>query len=503
MKAGTRIEALFSSGFRLSIKGFLIFTKFFYWHSWKQELGCCDTNKNTVKSFQDLYTGPEYEIAKFSFVVGKGKIQGKFRYEDPHTWMTSPALYLFRDERWEDYHKAPACDDKTQFAFKAIPIGVVTPSHINVLHRELDAPTKTNIEKGPDGLMEWTFSWEFDTEERTRGWFLIAADCALEQFNAKVPPMQFEISLFNPGETHLPADEFGLPKLYLLTAVVLVAFGVYGISMVRQTKKETGGKTHLVVWLLGAAYVTLLASLGCELAHLQVYKHNGYGVWLFDLFSDLFDGLSQLTVAFVLICLASGWTLVEYEDDSVRKNSVGSLLRHPENMVKGANRVVFAALSVVVITTTLQIVNKLDGEDFTKFHDYESFSGKVLVYVHLGLGIFFVFSLIVTLRAQAKLKSTQGGGDKLVIFLRRLLFFGGIWFLCFPFLVFIASFIAHYNRHRVVSGGVLLVQTACLLSLTHQFTSSHSQYHKLSTLADTGVLPGAGGFVKPQKLSKD
>ena len=73
----------------------------------------------------DLTHGPEYEITKFSFAIGKGRVQGKVSYLDPHTWMTSPALYLFRDESWNDYHKAPACDDKMMFAFKAIPIGQV------------------------------------------------------------------------------------------------------------------------------------------------------------------------------------------------------------------------------------------------------------------------------------------------------------------------------------------------------------------------------------------
>jgi len=179
------------------------------------------------------------------------------------------------------------------------------------------------------------------------------------------------------------------------------------------------------------------------------------------------------------------------------------LLRHPDNLFRGANLVVFGVLAVIIASTVLQILNKLDEEDFTKFHDYESLPGKLLAYLHAGLGIFFIWSLTSTLRAQAKLKAGQSGGDKLVVFLRRLLVFGAIWFLCFPFLVFIASWFAHYNRHRLVSGGVLLVQTACLLSLTHQFTSSHSQYYKLSTLADTGVLPGAGGLVKAQKVSRD
>lgn len=446
--------------------------------------------------------GPEYEIAKFSFVVGSGKVEGTFRYQDPQTWMTSPALYLFRDEKWTDYHNAPACEDKMQFADKAIPIGSVTQSHTHVLHRGLESPTKTTMEKDEvTGAVTWSFKWEFQTEERTRGWFLIAADCALEQFNARVPPMEFDIALLNPGETHLPADEFGLPRLYLFVFLVLSVFAMYAVRLVVAARRESGGKTHLVVWMLGFSYVTLLLSLAFELSHLHVYKSNGTGLFALDLMSELFDGVSQLTVAFVLICLASGWTLVEYEDDQVRKNSVGSLLRHPDNMLRGANIVVFVTLVIVVTTTMLQILNKLRDEEFTKFHDYESVPGMFLVLVHFVLGIGFVLSLVYTLRVQSKLKS--GGSDKLVVFLRRLLFFGGLWFLVFPLLVAIAATLPHYNRHRFVSGGVLIVQTVCFLSLTHQFTSAHSTYHKLSTLAEVGVLPGAGGLVKAQKISKD
>jgi hypothetical protein len=122
-----------------------------------------------------------------------------------------------------------------------------------------------------------------------------------------------------------------------------------------------------------------------------------------------------------------------------------------------------------------------------------------LVALHLFLGVGFVWSILTTLRVQNK----RGGAEKLVLFLRRLLLLGAIWFLVFPLLVICAGLLAHYNRHRFVSGGVLLVHTVCLMLMTHQFTSSHSTYFKLSTMAEVGVLPGAGGFIKPMKLSKD
>lgn len=177
------------------------------------------------------------------------------------------------------------------------------------------------------------------------------------------------------------------------------------------------------------------------------------------------------------------------EDDNVKKNSVGSLLRHPQQMLRGGNVVVFAVLGVVVGTFVLQYLNKQMDEDFSKFHDYDSVPGKLLVLLHFLLGVFFSISMVRTLR-HPRLK----GKYDLQLFLRRLLLLGSIYFLCFPLWVFIAqTMVAHYNRHRVVSGGVLLVQTLCLLLLANQFTSNSSQYHKLSVLADIGALGGITG----------
>ena len=99
------------------------------WRSWAAALACavcaqalgylvaCVHAKTVTGSFQldsgDLYHGPEKEIAKYSFMVGRGRIAGKFWYRDPHTWMTSPALYLFRDESWDKYHNAPVREGET------------------------------------------------------------------------------------------------------------------------------------------------------------------------------------------------------------------------------------------------------------------------------------------------------------------------------------------------------------------------------------------------------
>eukprot|EP01052_Picozoa_sp_SAG31_P016091 SAG31_NODE_1054_length_10140_cov_4.264316_8_plen_98_part_00 len=49
----------------------------------------------------DFVRGPEYEIAKYSFNMGKAHVNGKIRFKTADSnWMTSPALYLFNDNKW-------------------------------------------------------------------------------------------------------------------------------------------------------------------------------------------------------------------------------------------------------------------------------------------------------------------------------------------------------------------------------------------------------------------
>jgi hypothetical protein len=71
-------------------------------------------------------SGPEYEIAKFSFNEGTAHISGKFRYKAADSnWMTSPAVYLFHDDSWDAYHKLLACEDKVEHAHSLVQIGKV------------------------------------------------------------------------------------------------------------------------------------------------------------------------------------------------------------------------------------------------------------------------------------------------------------------------------------------------------------------------------------------
>jgi hypothetical protein len=107
----------------------------------------------------------------------------------------------------------------------------------------------------------------------------------------------------------------------------------------------------------------------------------------------------------------------------------------------------------------------------------------------------YVASIVMTIRTQ----QARGSSESLQAFLKRLLVFGSAWFLCFPVLVLCSGFFVHYQRHRVVAGGVLLTQSVCLGVLAHQFLAETSAYSRLSTAWESGLLPGLGGAVKAVK----
>lgn len=463
----------------------------------------------------DFIVGPEYEITKFFFSQGKAVISGLFTYPSKDAnWRTSPALFLFNDKKFQEYHDAPACEDKVEHAYAVIPIGAsrVERGRNNRFLGKHSADksaigkiTKSetsfaNDEESGDQITEWRFEWTLDQKERTHGWFVIAADCALEQYGTKVAPMTYEVTLLNPGGDHLTADEHGMPVIYFTLSLLMIATGVYMVVLAKKHADDTNGKVHLAVKIFGVSFALQFLSIASESVHLWFYRGDGMGLHSLDLLSELCEAFSSLLISFVLICLACGWTLVDSEADSKKGSSVASLLRNPKSLLDRGrilgNLIAVGIIAVVVFSTVLVIANKSNEDDFTKFHDHESFPGKVLVSFRLVLGVLYLICFRATVAQQAQ----KGiGGGALGKFLKQIMVVGAVWFLSFPGLVFTAGFLPMRLRHRYVAVGVLVIQSACLSGLANQFLSGSSTYSKLSTIWESGLLPGAGGLMTATK----
>ena len=87
-----------------------------------------------------------------------------------------------------------------------------------------------------------------------------------------------------------------------------------------------------------------------------------------------------------------------------------------------------------------------------------------------------------------------GGGQEILGFLDKLMWFGGVWFLCLPILILLAMVLPPYRRHQLVAGGSIFVQGIALSLLSTLFLES-SEFYKISSLNHVGqALPSLSSF---------
>ena len=116
-------------------------------------------------------------------------------------------------------------------------------------------------------------------------------------------------------------------------------------------------------------------------------------------------------------------------------------------------------------------------EDFNNFHDFEHAPGLALLAIRLALCALFLWALRRSRRVERQ--------REVLAFLERLMWFGGVWFVCLPALVLLALALPPYRRHQLVAGGSILVQGLALGLLSTLF-SEGSEYYSISSLAHVG-----------------
>ena len=124
------------------------------------------------------------------------------------------------------------------------------------------------------------------------------------------------------------------------------------------------------------------------------------------------------------------------------------------------------------------MVDKLSADkyDHAVNHDYETWSGTIIVWLQLLIWIMFV------LGCAEKLKTATD--PQMQTFMRQLLTFGSIFMLALPILVTIVNgVVAPYVRHRVVTIGVLSFQLGAQTLFTNAIFTTKSTYFKASHLS--------------------
>lgn len=117
-------------------------------------------------------------------------------------------------------------------------------------------------------------------------------------------------------------------------------------------------------------------------------------------------------IAYLLLSLACGWTLVEGAVTSKSSSPI-----NPEALGEDHPATMFI-FALVILTIILQLLNKLIlFDDFTKFHDYESWPGFLLVFVRAVLSGVFSYQIRQTIKYQIK---SRGGGGRVGAFMSKL-----------------------------------------------------------------------------------
>lgn len=423
-----------------------------------------------------MVTNVVSELGKFSYrPSGTSILQGTLSYRGE----ARGALYLFMDPEWESYHMHTT-DQCTRMrkASAKLTIGGTRGEGKGEMS---SAGEEMKDDKRYDSK-QWKFTWTIEHRVRTYGYYLVVADCTEDQAK-RYKVMEYDLTFLNDKDDHFPADEHGLFTLYVGCFLCLAGYAAYKFKNKRNSTAKlsefsylTEGPPTAATTLLQFGYACELISLWLEILHLWWYSSNGYGVFGFDFFSEVFEGVAQTSLGYLLLAFACGWTLIE---GAITLKNEGPI--NPEALGEDHAATLFITF-LTLGTVMLQILNKVVlFDEFAKFHDHESWPGYILVAVRAVLAVVFTVSIAQTIRYQTKRAGAGGKQNHTLRFMKQLAFFGGLWFWVFPILVAVASVCAHYVRHRLVGGGVLFLQTTCLLVLTRQITKETSSYSKAST----------------------
>jgi hypothetical protein len=337
--------------------------------------------------------------------------------------------------------------------------------------------------------------------------YVVLTDCWLEEYSAHPPSLDYTLTFTNGG-SHLPAEEDGMISLFWGAFIALAALTVvWGRLLLASYARFS--QHHLLALLIGAALLSQLVAVPLQLAHLHVYQVDGMGLKLrhtwfaADFLSEMSQLFSELVVAFILICLALGWTLT----DRFRMTRV----------LTRTSAAAFAAIALLHLW--LQYRGRQFSEDFTFFHDHSHWPGLLLLLLRLAMLAGFMICMYashgivpgwvrrskpimkilvaagaVTRGSDGEVRvdqpaSTDGATAEL---LQGLMVVGMIWFACFPASVILTLILPFALRKLVIVALALVVHTSTIAVLMWNAMRPESGYFSNSSLKHLGSVFGSG-----------
>ena len=289
-------------------------------------------------------------------------------------------------------------------------------------------------------------------------WYFAISDCAKNlPEKAKI---RVEVSIKTRDGSEFSYERESLLYIYAVGALtLLLTLGRRNIELWRRYRRTEDWNSREVC--LGVAIALELTGLILQFGHLGVYAYNGYGVMLFDFFSQLFHSFSQLLITILLILISTGWTLTFRAFPA------------PEGYVP-------VILLTIILNLATVAVSKVTADSHSQFSDYEGLAGWLYLGTRLLLWLWFLLNL------RSLRPAVQGRTHD---FLLSFGLFSSLYFLSMPCAVVLSWLHPPYQRVMVLALAGLIVQIAAFVQLHWLFTDKEGSYYRVST-ASEGILPG-------------
>ncbi|KAL4465025.1 hypothetical protein ABPG72_010469 [Tetrahymena utriculariae] len=395
--------------------------------------------------YQKMKKAQNYSyIIKFSYDIGQGSFVARAKFSKPLIQSnrednSTLTLAVVIDDKWEEFQSAETCKQKLEVA--RLNDKFVIPN---------DGRTW-----GPD------LTFTLAQVVRRRTYFFTILDCegVLNGKNPSGLKIDIQTEMLNIDNSHFSSEEEGFLYPFFFLLIICSVF----LSKNMQRLIKLYNKEEELDWAFLLANVTLIMqilNIFFEWIHMLIYSSNGKGSFVLQLFGQLFGIAAQFTMAILFILISWGWTI---------------------NYSELENFDIYIPLAVLLGIVHMMIVglSKLTDDESHKFHQYGGFVGWIIVFLRLGMFIYFLFGIKDTLKTAR---------EKVKVFIYKFVIVGSLYFLAFPVILFITSFIADYVQHRVITIGTLVMQSIAIIFMSFQFTSKSSGYNEVSIKANP-LLP--------------
>jgi len=373
---------------------------------------------------------PEFEPVKASSDAGDLTLEVQNDVEGTLTPMGKGELYmlLFDDEQghWKQAREgwqSTSCADKLGAASASVKI------------------------EFKDNSREFTHLFHIREHRRPRFWYFAFIGCGFEDRGLE-RRISYQIHAMNPTlgwQQEFSLDHSGLVYVFVagLVGFTLSALGITWFGILSPHAQDPPLKDHPYISLLMGANYGGCASCLAHLAHYWLLVHNGFGSLRLR-FLGIFFGISVTCCMYLVALLAScGWAI-----------TTKAL----------PNRRTFLTLVTLVGGTQglCELIAEHAVSKSTKLYAYSSGTGVILLTLKC-----FVFSW---LGFQVKNSYEAEVDERRKRFYLRLGIICAIWALTVPGSVLLASTIAPWYRHKVVTTHDLFSKLVALMLLTRLFT---------------------------------